>query len=480
MLADELGGEMFHIHLKNLFAAIALFFPYAGAYAVNFLPGFSEETIVSGLNQAIAFDFAPYHNSIFIASKDGYVWVVKDGELLDEPFVNLADEVNNARDRGLLGIAVHPYFHDKPFVYLLYTYDPPELANMTGRAGLDGQGNRVARLIRLRAARRHDFTRAHGVDPSREYRLVKRKSVKVILGKNSTFENIGDPAGDRYTLLPSCQDHGKPVRDCLPVDETSHTVGTVRFAKDGSLFVSNGDGAGFTGVFKTALRSQDLDSLAGKILRIKPGNGKAYRNNPFFDGDKNSNRSKVYNYGLRNPFRFTLDLETQRPFIGDVGWNRWEEINSGRGSNFGWPCYEGSQIEPRYAELPECISLIESGKPVEHPIFAYPHLPGTPTSVQAGDFYWGHRYPTKFQGALFYHDFNRKFIRYLTFNDKGEVESDNEFAEDVNGITQLRLGPDGNLYYIDFFGGRLVRINYGDGSIEENHDYLSEESENDD
>jgi glucose/arabinose dehydrogenase len=46
-------------------------------------------------------------------------------------------------------------------------------------------------------------------------------------------------------------------------------------------------------------------------------------------------------YGLRNPFRFTLHPVTREPYIGDVGWNAWEEINTGKGANFGWPCYEG-------------------------------------------------------------------------------------------------------------------------------------------
>ena len=54
-----------------------------------------------------------------------------------------------------------------------------------------------------------------------------------------------------------------------------------------------------------------------------------------------SNRSKVWAYGLRNPFRFTDPPRTSEPYIGDVGWNTWEEIDTGKGANFGWPCYEG-------------------------------------------------------------------------------------------------------------------------------------------
>jgi len=52
--------------------------------------------------------------------------------------------------------------------------------------------------------------------------------------------------------------------------------------------------------------------------------------------------SKVYAYGLSQPaFRFTIHPDTNEPYIGDVGWSTWEEIDTGKGANFGWPCYEG-------------------------------------------------------------------------------------------------------------------------------------------
>ena len=66
---------------------------------------------------------------------------------------------------------------------------------------------------------------------------------------------------------------GTPVEDCIPSDEDSHSIGTVMFGTDGSLFVGSGDGSNYTDVDRRALRSQNLNSLAGKIMRIDPATG---------------------------------------------------------------------------------------------------------------------------------------------------------------------------------------------------------------
>jgi len=64
--------------------------------------------------------------------------------------------------------------------------------------------------------------------------------------------------------------------------------------------------------------------------------------NPFYDGDPNFNRSKVYQSGLRNPFRISADPLTGQLYVGDVGWGWWEEINAGpAGVIFVWPFFGG-------------------------------------------------------------------------------------------------------------------------------------------
>lgn len=412
--------------------------------------GFVRETVVDGLDAGIAFDFAP-DGRIFIAEKKGVVKVFQDGQLLATPFIDIQSQVNNISDRGLLGVAVHPDFPNRPYVYLLFTYDPPEVRGRSGLAGPDGGGARVARLIRVTA------------DAARGYNVAVPGSDVVLLGKNSTFANIGDPAM-RNSPTPSCGPLEAYVMDCLPADELSHTIGTVKFGTDGALYVGNGDGASFNAVQEYAIRSVDIYSLAGKVLRIDPMTGRGLPDNPFYlSGDPDNNRSKVYNYGMRNPFRFAIHPVSGEPYIGDVGWNTWEEVNFGYGRNFGWPCYEGGQgtsiRQGGYASLDRCRAFYENGNIKEPAIYAYEHGGGG-SSVQVGDFYTGTRYPAEYRGALFLSDINQGWIRYLKLTPSGGLASAHDFATNTQGITQMSAGPLGDLYLMDIYSGVLSRLRY--------------------
>ena len=137
--------------------------------------------------------------------------------------------------------------------------------------------------------------------------------------------------------------------DCIPADGGSHTIGYDALRPDGTLFVGNGDGADAGIADPLSLRAQDLDSYNGKILRINK-DGTAPPDNPFYDGT-NSVRSKVWLYGVRNPFRFACSPAPASICFGDVGWNTWEEVDRGvKGANFGWPCYEGNGVQPYLLE----------------------------------------------------------------------------------------------------------------------------------
>lgn len=409
--------------------------------------GFALETVASGLNGGVGFDFAE-GGRIFIAEKRGVVKVFQNGRVQSTPFMDLSGQVNNFHDRGMLGIAVHPQFPERPYVYVLFTYDPPEVRGRSGYGGPDSGGARVARLLRLTA------------EASQNYNVAVPGSEVVLLGKGSTYANIGAP-GARNSATPSCGAVDAYVQDCLPADEWSHTIGTLRFGTDGSLFVGNGDGTNYNAVQDYAVRALDPNSLAGKILRIDPITGEGYGDNPFYNGDRNSNRSKVLNSGLRNPFRFTINRQTNVPFVGDVGWNTWEEVNSGRGKNFGWPCYEGgngsSLQQGGYRALAKCASYSASNVTV--PVYAYNHGGGG-ASVQVGDFYTGSSYPEPYRNALFVVDYNGKWIRYLKLNSSGSLASVNDFASAEGMITQISARPQGDLYLIDIAGGTLKRLRY--------------------
>jgi hypothetical protein len=139
--------------------------------------------------------------------------------------------------------------------------------------------------------------------------------------RSATDPNVADPATARTILT-------------IPhASADNHNGGQLQFGPDGYLYVSTGDGG------NTPENAPNLNSELGKILRIDPVTGAAAPGNPF--------GSRVWAYGLRNPWRFTFDRATGDMLIGDVGQNDWEEVDwarapsPGAGVNYGWPCAEG-------------------------------------------------------------------------------------------------------------------------------------------
>ena len=418
---------------------------------------FERQTVAFGLDNPTALEFAnglspDGSQLLFVAEKRGVVRVIDDGNLVGDFFIDIQDEVNNRRDRGLIGIAVHPEFYSgSPYIYLSYTYDPPETADAAqdSTAGRDGVGNRPSRVIRVTA------------DANNGYRTAVAGSAVVILGTNSTWDNTSRPdlnSTDRFDIAPSGQNpDGSWVRDYLATDSESHSIGDVAFGADGALYVSNGDGASYSNVDPRAVRVMDLDNLSGKLLRIDPITGAGLSDNPFYDGDPNSNRSKVLNLGLRNPFRFTFNPETGDPVIGDVGWTLWEEINVGRGKNFGWPYFEGADgtsVTSGYRVLPEAQAFYNSGQEVTPAAYAYEH--DGFNAVVIGDFYTG--LSPDLQDGLFISDASRGTIDVVFFNEDGtDVVETQRFAENIFGVVQLMSGPDGGMYFTNLLNGTVER-----------------------
>ena len=405
------------------------------------------------------------------------------------PFIDISAQVNNVADRGLLGLAVDPSFgqnQGRDYVYLLFTYDPPETQNNTGLAGPDGGGNRPARLIRVTA------------NPATNYTTALPNSEVVLLGKNSLWQYTSRPDVDstvNFTTLPSGIvngstitappaliedadtsnigrdysatdtnfDRNNNIRDYLAGDSDSHSIGQVQFGLDGSLYVTVGDGTSYNSVDWRSTRVQDVDNLSGKLLRINPLTGQGYADNPFSNGNLDSNRSKVWSLGLRNSFRFTVNPTTGTPYLGEVGWNTWEEINvATRGSNFGWPYFEGSPQNAGYSTLPQAQAFYNSGQTVVSPLLTRNHdasqnSDGLPTTALImGDFYTGNSYPSIYNGALFYNDVGLGTIYTTFFNPNGTVKSTQVF-DNLPYIVDMETGPDGNLYYASLYGGEIGR-----------------------
>ena len=402
----------------------------SAALAAATLPGgFAQDLVTGGLAVPTALAFLP-DGRILVAEQQGTVRVYKQGALLAPPLIDIRDRVNAVGDRGLLGLAVDPDFASTGYVYLLYTYEHD-------RARPDGP--KTARLARYTAA-------GDAAAPSSERVL------------------LGTLVGDGCSQYPA-------GADCLPSEYIGHTIADVKVAPDGSLFVSAGDAATSGTASDASLRAQDLDSAAGKVLRVDRATGAGLAGNPFWTGDARAVRSKVWASGLRNPFRFDFRPGTSVPVIGDVGWGTWEEVDLGAaGANFGWPCYEGPDIQWSFHSKPTCQALYARGtSAVTPPRVAYPRSEGA--SITGGAFYTGASYPAQYRGAYFFADFIGQWIRYVHLDAAGNpVGGIQSFATGVDYVVDMEMGPDGALYYLANSGwgstasGQLRRVRYGAGT----------------
>ena len=386
--------------------------------------GFVSETVTTlPMYKPVGLAFAP-DGRMFIWQENGIVRIYKNGALVTTPFLNIQSRVNTVNDRGLLGFALDPNFSTNGYVYLAYTYEPNGNPN--------DPAPKTNRLTRMQA------------DPSNPD-IVLANSETVLLGSIGTAPCSNYPDG----------------ADCIGSDSDSHSAGMIRFAPDGKMFVSFGDGASYNYADRLALRAQNLNRYEGKMLRLNR-DGTAPSDNPFYDGT-NSARSKIYSYGLRNPYRFALHPTTGEPYIGDVGWNNWEEQNRGRGANFGWACFEGNDPQPQYQAnfSTECRSI--SAASVTKPLYTYSHAVGA--AAIGGAFYTGTQYPTQYRNNYFFADYVGDWIRRMTFDSSGNVVSVQTFATGLSGLVMLEMGPDGALYYISLETGQVRRLRYANGPV---------------
>ena len=414
------------------------------------------ETVVTGLTQPTSIEWQPNTNRMFISEKSGVVKIFENGTLQAEPFIDISPQVNGRRDRGLLDIAIHPNFPSTPYVYLLYTYDPPEVFNNLGtEAGPDGSNNRAARLTRVTA------------DASTNFTTAVEGSEVVLVGKNSTWDNydgfVNSTPKDNIGLPEGGVDEdGNYIQDILVADSESHTIGGLAFAPDGSLYLTNGDGASYNRVDPRATRVQDIDSLSGKVLRIDPITGAGLPDNPFFNGDPNANRSKVWQYGLRNPFRITVNETSGELYIGDVGLSTFEEINgAGPGANFGWPFFEGgdgvNRRTPGYDQLPEAIAFYNSDQTATPALKGFSRAEFGINAIILGDLYTGNAYPSNYQGDLFFNDLAQGIVRNASFDANGNISNIETFTTGANAVVHIEEGPDDALYYTALEDGEIGR-----------------------
>ncbi|MEX2011240.1 MAG: PQQ-dependent sugar dehydrogenase [Chloroflexota bacterium] len=228
---------------------------------------------------------------LFVVEQTGKIRVIKGGTLLAAPFLSVSASISTGGERGLLGLAFHPKFKDNGKFYV----------NMT--------------------------LKGTGATAINEYRAV------------GNADTVDWRTGRRIMTI------AQPY--------SNHNGGHLAFGPDGYLYIGMGDGgsAGDPGN-----RAQNLNSLLGKMLRINPNLTSGSRNyaiprtNPYVG---KTGLDEIWARGLRNPWRFSFDTRTGGTgdlWIGDVGQNRWEEIdvsrrttahNAGWGANYGWRIMEG-------------------------------------------------------------------------------------------------------------------------------------------
>jgi glucose/arabinose dehydrogenase len=445
-------------------------------------PGFSESVVFSGLTNPTALRFSP-DGRIFVAEKRG---VIKVFDSLTDPtpdvFADLNANVYNFWDRGLLGMALDPGFPANPYVYVLYTYD-----HVLGSSAPAPQWG----------------TPGVYSDPCPTPPGATADGC-VVSGRLSRLTASGNTmTGSEQVLVEDwCQQY------------PSHSIGSVEFGRSGALYASGGDGASFNfadwgqdgaplnpcgdppgGVGATlspptaeggALRSQDLRTsgdpvgLDGSVIRVDPATGAGLPTNPLASSS-DPNARRIVAYGLRNPFRITERPGTDELWIGDVGWNDWEEINrlvpsTTDARNFGWPCYEGVGRQAGYdgANLNVCENLYNSTGAVTSPYFAYHHtarvVPNetcpTGSSSTAGiQFAFAAAqspYPAEYDDALFFADYSRDCIWVMPKGTDGNPAPGlvRTFVAGAANPVFLQIGPTGELFYVDFDGGTVRRISY--------------------
>ena len=226
-------------------------------------------------------------NRLFVVNQKGMIHIIENGKLKKEPFLDISDRVHGSltpgSEEGLLGLAFHPDYSNNGYLYVNYV-------------------------------NKNDSTIISRFKTSNDINVANKDSEKLILSLSQPFGN--------------------------------HNGGHLAFGpKDGFLYIALGDGGKWGDPFNN---SQNLETLLGSILRIDIDNGNRYEipsDNPFFG--EPGRKQEIFCYGLRNPWRFSFDRETNDLLIGDVGQNLWEEINwttweESRGANFGWRTMEAN------------------------------------------------------------------------------------------------------------------------------------------
>jgi glucose/arabinose dehydrogenase len=242
-------------------------------------------TVVDGLQSPVDVTHAGDGSGrLFVLEQPGRIRIVRDGTLVDRPFLDITGRIASGGERGLLGIAFHPDYPTDPRVFVDYT---------------DRDGDTVVSSFRVTGD-------ADVADPDSE---------RILLHIDQPFAN--------------------------------HNGGGTVFGPDGMLYIAMGDGGSAGDPQGNGQRLDTLLAKILRIdVDGAAADGKAYAipaGNPFVDTQ--DARPEIWLTGLRNPWRIRFDRANGDLWIGDVGQGKWEEIDVARagmgGLNYGWNRMEG-------------------------------------------------------------------------------------------------------------------------------------------
>ena len=370
-------------------------------------------TVVSGLNAPVFVGHAgDGTNRLFILERAGRILVLPSGASMGIVFLDITAKVlTTGSEQGLLGLAFHPQYSTNGRFFVFYTRRP------------DG-------------------------------------AIQVSEFRVTTDPNLAGT--QEFPLLTI--DHSAAA---------NHNGGMLAFGPDGYLYIAVGDGGGANDVPNNA---QNLNVLLGKILRIDINTPSGYLippSNPFAGSIPGLN--EIYAYGMRNPWRLSFDRQTGQMWVGDVGQNGWEEVDSPivSGGNYGWRVFEGTHCTGNGPAPCDPANY-------KAPVIEYAHASGR-CSITGGYVYRGSQgtFPT---GTYVYADYCTGEI--FTSNSGGQnvldTASISSFGEDQAGeiyvalygggnpgagsVGRLRLPPGPCTYWINPTS-RSIAANGGTGTV---------------
>lgn len=360
------------------------------------------QTIASGLNRPVFLTSPPGDDRQFIVEKGGRILIMQDDAILPTPFLDASGLVSTGNEQGLLSMAFHPDYASNGRVFISYT---------------DTAGD----------------TRI------REYRRS---------GANPNIAN----GGFAVEIIEVDQ----------PSQYTNHNGGLIAFDPNGYLLIGLGDGGGGGDPLEQA---QNTNTLLGALLRIDvdgddfPGDdSRTYAipsDNPFVG---TAGADEIWAYGLRNPWRWSVDPATNLLYLADVGQREREEVNivpvSTGGLNYGWDDTEGTLC---YEPSSGCTTAGTT-----FPEFEYAHGGGgaiTGCSITGGYVYRGDDFPI-YRGHYFFADYCRGNLLSLAYSPSGGVTDVRNWSAEfgfLGNVNSFGLDAQDRLYILTD-DGRIHRL----------------------